>query len=361
MPAGLKDKKGVTVVVVAISLVVIIGFAALAVDVGYFMVSRNQLQNAADAAALGAARALGNIYSPLPPATPMSYEDQQTYICNPADILPVAKEVAASNSAAGQPVIIQDADVEIGVWNTDTKTLTETLNQPNAVRVIARRDTTEGVGGQITTFFARIFGINAVSVTATATAGLTSQSTAEWLPPFGISRAWFENKENFCDNPIKFYPTNSPEGCAGWHTYEQSPPNANRLKNILNGLIAPPHTAPGGETQETYFEFIGGTIASVFDEMKLLFDTMRVLNDGKLDADENSNTWTTAVPVYDWPDCSNPNKNVKIVGFATVVIDQVLVTPEKTIMGKVICEYVDAGRGSGGNYGTRGSIPGLVE
>ncbi len=43
-------------------LVVFIGFTALAIDVGYMMVARNQLHNAADASALAGARQLGENY-----------------------------------------------------------------------------------------------------------------------------------------------------------------------------------------------------------------------------------------------------------------------------------------------------------
>ena len=50
--AKLKSQKGVTAVYVAIMLVVFIGAAAFAIDVGYNRVVRNQLQNAADSAAL---------------------------------------------------------------------------------------------------------------------------------------------------------------------------------------------------------------------------------------------------------------------------------------------------------------------
>jgi hypothetical protein len=50
-----------------------------------------------------------------------------------------------------------------------------------------------------------------------------------------------------------------------------------------------------------------------------------------------------------------------IVGFATIVITGVQDSPVHQIDGYVICENVEFGRGSGGNYGTMGSIPGLVQ
>ncbi len=349
-----KNQAGAVIVLVTFSLIVMLGIMALAVDVGYLMAGKNELQNAADAAALAAARKLGSIYEP------MSYPAQQTYVCNSGDIVPVAQATALGNTAAGQPVTVLSADVAIGRWDAATKTLTPTLTRPDAVRVTTRR---EG-GNPVGTFFARIFNIDGISVTATATAALTGESTAGpgGLPlPVGISKAWFTSKPQFCGQPIKFYPTNSAEGCAGWHVYEENKVNANNLKKILNGLENETYTSPATTAGSSVFEFIGGTIASAFPDMQSLFDAMKVKNDGIIDADNDPTTWTTTVVVYDWPDCSNPNKPIKIIGFATVVIRQVLTSPQKEIVGDVICNNVEPGRGSGGPYGTLGSIPGLVQ
>ena len=62
-----------TAIMMAVSLTMLIGFAALAVDVGYVMLTKNELQNIADATALGGARWLGDRYSR------MTYAQQQAY------------------------------------------------------------------------------------------------------------------------------------------------------------------------------------------------------------------------------------------------------------------------------------------
>ncbi len=98
-----------------------------------------------------------------------------------------------------------------------------------------------------------------------------------------------------------------------------------------------------------------------FAAMKSLFDARKVLNDGIIDSDNDPTTWTAAVPVYDWEDCSNPNTSITIVGFATIVITNVQDSPVHQIDGYVICNNVEPGRGGGGSYGTLGSIPGLVQ
>lgn len=350
----LKSERGVVAIIVAISMVMFIGFTALAVDVGYLMVTRNELQNVADAAALAATRKLGVIYEG------MSYEEQQAYTCDPLLLTAIANDVALQNQAGGSNIAINGADVVIGQWDGENKELEPTLNRPDAVRVTARRD--GRANGPITTFFAGVLGINTSDVTAFATAALTGQSTSGpgGLPiPVGISKAWFQ--QGFCDQPIKFYPTGTIDGCAGWHTYDISPPSAAQLRDILTQLENGTYQSPDTEAGETQFEFTGGTVAAAFEEMKSLFDAMKGLNDGVIDADNDPNTWTTSVVVYDWDDCSNPNKVVTIAGYATVTIYEVSEAPEKTIWAVAKCEDTEPGRGGGGNFGTMGSIPGLVE
>jgi len=344
------NQRGASLVLVAASLVVLLAIAAVAVDVGYLMATKNELQNVADAAALAATRQLGAIYEP------MTYDEQQVYMCNPTTIVPVAQDVAQKNKAAGVSVSVNAGDVVIGRWNASTHTLTPTLAQPDAVRVTARRES--GTNGAIGTFFARIFGIDNVGLRADATAALTGQSTSG--PggieiPVGISRKWFE--PGFCDQPIKFYPTGDMDGCAGWHTFDSWPSNASKLRGILEDMTPEPpaYESPGTVAGESQFVFTGGNVASVFDEMAALYEAKK---------DPATGEWQTNVVVYDYDDCSNPTGAITIVGFATAIITGVngpSDDPAHTIFAKVICDNIEQGRGSGGDYGTKGSIPGLVE
>jgi hypothetical protein len=86
-----------------------------------------------------------------------------------------------------------------------------------------------------------------------------------------------------------------------------------------------------------------------------------VLNDGVVDKDNDSATWTTAVPVYDSPDCSNPNGPLTIIGFAAVTITQILEAPSKVIDATVVCDLIVQGAGGGPLPVTIGSLPNLVE
>ncbi len=232
-----KNQAGATAIIVAIVLPMLIGFGALAVDVGYMHVTKNELQNVADAAALAAARKLGSIYQG------MTYDAQTTYVCGRGDtdiavITGGADAVAYNNKAGGEHIIVHNTtegidEVEIGVWDlSNTPSFTATYNQPDAVRVTAHRD--NAANGPITTFFAKIFGIDTVDVSADATAALTAPAIlneGELKVPFSLSK---NNFPNDCTNPITFSPT--AESCAGWHNFFDSP-NANSIGDKLLGLI----------------------------------------------------------------------------------------------------------------------------
>jgi Flp pilus assembly protein TadG len=363
----LKNEKGVVLVYVAILLVVFLGIAALAVDIGYLMVGKTELQRTADAAALAATRQLGVIYEG------MSYANQRTYnaATDEALIKSAATNVALQNRATGTSEIIDPADIQIGRWDpTAANSFTAGLLQPNAVQVVNRRDDASSTG-RVGTFFARIFNITGVEVRATATAALTGESTAGpgGLPvPVGISYAWFRNlgANNFCNQPIRFYPTNDPSSCGGWHVYDRynNAPDS-RLRATIGDIESNAWQNDEVIAGSTIFRFTNGTMSTqTYDAMYSLFNSRR-----SMDNDGNDLTWTATVPVYaptpsdgglDAADCGSPHIEM-IYGFATIVISGVSPPPVHQIDGYVICNNVEAGRGGGVNAGTLGSIPGLVQ
>ncbi len=334
----------------ALTIFFLVGLAALAVDIGYVAVTKNELQNVADAAALAAARELGHGYEGL------SYQQQQLLSADAAAIINVAQAVALENQAGGKNITVDAADVIIGDWNPTSKIVTPTLSHPDAVKVTAYRRT--GTNGPVQMFFASIFGISTLPVSATATAALTGISEGKPIP-VGISKRWFEQSPTYCNQRIKFYPTDTActgtdyTGLAGWDTYTSQPANASKLKKILQDMQTGTQ-APEVDAGETVY-FTGGTVASAFQDMVDLFNYMKTRDD-----DGNPDTWTTEIIVYD-SECGNPTGGIPILGFATVVIDNVTASPVKQISGYVICDNVEFGRGSGGPYGTLSSIPGLVQ
>lgn len=356
------NQRGATAVVIALVITVLIGFVALATDVGYVSVTKNELQNIADAAALAGAGELGNIYKGL------TYDEQQvlTLDANQVDAIEAsAKDVVGEgkNRAGGGNIIIDDGDIFINKWS-GTSFTSDNYNQPNAVRVTARRDSS--ANGPISTFFAKIFGIDNLDVSADATAALTGLASGEPPFPVGISKHWFDfYDDDWCDRPIKLHPTGDIESCAGWHTYKDwtnsegidyqaYPSNAAKLNDVLNGIRDGSFEIPFTKLEDELV-FIGGDVASVFDAMQACFYYAV-----KEEIDDEIG-WKVSIPIYDLEDCSNPSGYIKIVGFATALITKVTGPPDKIIEAIVKCDYVINGKGGGSDYGSLGTIPTLVE
>jgi hypothetical protein len=369
------DQRGAVAVIIAIVLSMLIGFVALAVDVGYLMVAKNELQNIADSAALAGARTLGRLYECNGSLNAcnqmMPYEDQLTYDADVGAIRQAAINVASLNQAGGQSsIIINSGDIVIGLWDSgsDPKTINPVTNiAPDAVRVTARMDT--DANNPITTFFAGIFGINTVNVSADATAALTSLSNIGpgLLPiPVAINSSWMDTLP--CNQDLTFHPS-SAGVCAAWNVYDGSDPryknpSASRMQELVEVITAENFTSPETIANETEYLITNGTLASLFtsEAMQNLFNTMKVKDDGNLDNDVDPTTWTTSVAVYDDSTAGcNPTGAVSIVGFASITITAVSPPPETTIYATVICDLVEGGRGVGDGYGPKGSIPGLVE
>jgi Flp pilus assembly protein TadG len=354
------NDKGAVIVLVSILLVVILGIAALAIDIGNLAATKGELQKLADGSALAAAGELGSQYKTLTCAD-----------IDAARISTIANNIAQMNEADNKPISLQSSDIVLGCWDFDNDddpfdaigeedcNCSERI--PNAVSVTARRDSEANT--PVVTFFAGILGPETVGLRATAIASLSGLSEATEIPiPVGISKAWFdpdrwaaEGKE-FCDQPIKFHPTGDMDGCAGWNVYDSWPANASKLGNLLECLTLPDtdpdYCPPPGASVGDDFVYTGGTVASVFEEMKALYDAKK---------DPVTGEWKIGIPVYGRDDCSNPQNNVPIVGFTTAIITEVLESPSNTINAKVTCEEFIVGRGGGGNYGTLGTIPGLVQ
>jgi len=371
---AIEGDRGGTAIIVAIVLLMLLGFAALGVDVGYLMVVKNELQNAADASALAGARQMGEIYAGL------SLSEQSTYVFSRTEIVSVAQDIGSKNlvtdvglrNQAGDANLgILDADVKIGLWNWgESKWDHDTLGgspseQPDAVRVTARRD--ESINGPAETLFTRIWDIMNVSVSAVATAALSSLgevAEGELELPIGISSVWFD-RGTFCGEEVTFYPTN--DSCAGWTNFSdtKSVNDAVLKKDILPGILDHSYESPPVTVPTTEFYFGGGNLSeNTFLALDDLFNDRRTQ-----DGDGNDATWTTLVLVYanegdTVESCSNPNPSggpLPIVGFATIVLEEVVDAAGKKLVGTVICDKVSDGRGGGGSYGTVGTIPGLVE
>jgi Flp pilus assembly protein TadG len=330
-------------------LMVMLALGAAAIDVGHSMVARNELQNASDAAALAGARALGLIYEGMTPAAMGSYVLTSG---DAATIIAAAQTGGQANSAAGVTLVVNPGDVQIGLWDAATHTFTATPTQPRAVRVTTRRD--GAANGPIATFLGQVIGLTNINVSAPATAELTgigSTPTGALDLPVAISEFFFS--QYGCGDSIMLYPSNgTPESCAGFMTYNQSPSNDIGFRNIVNGLAADTYQTPATTAGETYMNFTGGTLSTPsWNALINLFNVKR----------GSECCWDALVPVYDGNDC-NPSGAKLIVGYANIRVTNVQAAPIHTITGNVTCPLFEAGGGAAGPaYGVFTTIPGLVE
>jgi hypothetical protein len=145
-------RRGTVLPMVAVSLVGLCGFVALAADVGMVTVAKTQVQSAADSAALAGARAIDGSESPnLTAATGFAHN------------------AATGHYVLGAAVSASTVDVEHGSYHYDT--VSESF-QPQFPPITpdAYNLTRATVTRHAATTFARLVGISSFDVSATATA-----------------------------------------------------------------------------------------------------------------------------------------------------------------------------------------------
>ncbi|MGC3974347.1 MAG: pilus assembly protein TadG-related protein [Nitrospira sp.] len=345
----LDDSRGAAAVMVALTLTVLLTMGAAAIDIGHALVARNELQNAADAAALAGARTLGIAYEGMTPAQMAIYTltggDQ-------AAIVTAAQTTSALNQAAAVNVSVNAADVQVGLWNSATKTFTPTANQPRSVRVVTHRD--GSANGPISTFLANVVGMSSVNVSAAATAELTAISSTPPGAldfPVAISELFFS--QFGCGDSIQLYPSNgTPQSCAGFTTFLQTPSNDIAMRNILNGMIAGTYQSPSTTAEVTQLQFTNGTLSN---------PTWNALRNLFLQKSAGTGYWDALVPVYQGNDCS-PSGAIPVVGYANIRITGVQGPPTHTVTGNVSCPlFQGGGAGGGPAFGVFTTLPGLVE
>ena len=176
----LQDSIGATAVIVAISIIVLIGAVALAVDIAHLTVVKGELQNAADAGALEGARVLYN------------YDGTGTESVNTGANL-AALQAALKNYSDKEAVEVDlNSDVQRGTWDTESHSFTPSSSMDtsiiNSVRVTTHRSAAQSI-------FAQIFGIQSFTSSATAVAyrGYAGNSV-EYDEPLAICRNMIEDE-----------------------------------------------------------------------------------------------------------------------------------------------------------------------
>ena len=155
------EQRGNVIVLAAISMTVLIGFAALAIDLGQLYVARAELQRAADAAALAGASSYFSDAGQAQDIPELSYVIDMR-----------SQEVSLANPTHHAGTVLDLGDIMIGGYDfdypEDDLDMSGSLRF-NAVQVTTRR-TSGSSNGPITLFFAGLIGMGEGGVVATATA-----------------------------------------------------------------------------------------------------------------------------------------------------------------------------------------------
>jgi len=209
----LGGERGSAILFVAVTLVALLGFLALGIDLGMLFVVRTDAQRAADAAALAGASAF--------------IDNQPANAVAPAKAR--AMEYARRNTLRNGP--IDSSEVTITVIPDSAK-----------VGVLVRRDS-------VRTWFGWLFGIRTVPVSAYAAAVAASAGAARCLRPFAVPDIWQDANGDvngnhlwdpgevwkFGDNPADFYekytgPGGDPKE-TGYGSSWRSPPYTPLVKD----------------------------------------------------------------------------------------------------------------------------------
>lgn len=262
---ALHRQRGSAAIWFALTLPVLLGFAALAVDLARLNLIKTELQNAADAAALGGA---------------ISLNDAGAEPYNWAAASAKALEIARSNVANASQ--IQNADVETGYWNLQSSSWnagSPGAGDVAAVRVTVRIDSTQN-NGPVNFLFARILGIdNNNNIRARAIAVRPAVGGGTGMFPFVIKKnifnpAWWDSTTH---NPKTDPKTGKPfaiqvnldsvypKGGAGtWTSFT----TASNSDSYVGGLIANGNVDPISIGQSIWIA--NGTMTNLYDPKKAI-------------------------------------------------------------------------------------------
>jgi hypothetical protein len=232
-----RSQRGIVMPLAAIGMLTLLGFAALAIDVGYLFVVRNELQNAADTAALAGA---GNLApytgSPLTP--------------NWAAANTGATNAIALNQAANATLV--NGQVQTGYWNitgspTGLHSTSAGTDDLPAVMVTINKAAGSN-GGAVNAFFAQVLGIPTFDVGARAAAVISSPGyTTSSLIPVAIPSCLYSSAYW---NPATQTPTTPPttfslgstihySGCGGvieaeWTSLNTGANSTTKIRDLID-------------------------------------------------------------------------------------------------------------------------------
>lgn len=297
----IKNQRGMVLVYIALLMVALCAFVALAVDVGYMYLAKGQLQNAADAAALaGAVR--------LPAETEARDAAQSFAALNTA----ATDHVTISNG--GGNALSPENDITLGNWSQARVPRYIPGQAPfNAIEVRARRTAASDVGGEsldgpINLFFARVV------APQWAQMGVSAKAIAR-RP--GV-RTYFVVGKSTCTASLPLSLSHSTNNMA-WTSLLENSTNADDLVRKITESDPTDVEVCGASIYTT-----NGTLGRVYSAVGEAFsnpDYDRVYK--TYDADGRVLTWTQIVPVSHMDNPSEQPSPMEVWGYARVVLSQV--------------------------------------
>jgi len=340
-----KAEGGAILVFVTIALTALVGFAALSTETGRAWQTKNQLQEAADSAALAGA---GSLLS------------SDFTMVDEAGARTAAIAYGSQNWAGDQALTVGASDVQVGSWDMALQTFTPLPGNTDpdvvrAVRVITRRD---GVlNGPINTIFGQALGLNSIPVNTDAVAewgfaggggpgvadlpiAIDCCAVAGNSPGQECSLDYCEVVTNTVPNPcllsngettscLEFFST--PEQNACWTAFDPDHPSVSVPD--MTDIVQNGNPDDIGD-DPIYID--NGTKTPVVQDIKDRFDQEGT----DTDADGIKDSWVVSLPMIE---CQNPGDQCAggdtqyIVGFLCMDIHEVIVTPDKLIKGDFIC------------------------
>ncbi|MBW1713718.1 MAG: hypothetical protein JRJ59_11280 [Deltaproteobacteria bacterium] len=371
-----KDEAGLAAVIVALCLPALAGLTGAAVDLGLIFSARAELQNAADAAALAAA------------AEMIAWDEDNRAIAQPEEALAAAHAYAQAHTRVGLvpipgdpdggkepvelPLSMRDQDFTIGHWDHalgdfDYTGFSDDPNDLTAVRVKLRRDSM--ANSPVSTFFAKLVGVDDVPLAATCTGFLGFAGSVppgdEIEPP--SDELGFRvlpiavNKEAVVGegggvaegHGLIFYDENSET--AEWTTFFTWPANDPNVKRYITGQLISPLIKVGDVINVINGNLSNNTFRALEGEFKT-----PVGEGGRNNGTwEEPEPWLVILPVVDSLDGGQTQTTV--VGFLHFYITEVNMAPDKYVAGYVTTQRVIPNSlTGGGNYGTRSTRPVMI-
>lgn len=282
-------ERGSVIIMVAIAMLVFLGFSALTVDAGYLYFKKTELQGYADAAALAAGKEFDGVNQNATIAKAVEYAEKNGLIVTLLGSGGHTAAIEHSNGAVGY--------MDVTFPNGNVKVVMNTENE---------------------TFFARVLGSNASTVAVSAVAGrgnLTSYNGENLVPIAVEDRAFVEGQEY----NLNYGPGDGSSGNYGYVNLDTylgpEEPEVNMDKSVTNFSS---YLKDGYDGDVTSFE-VGGT-----------FYTNTGVAEGHIKPAFNNLPRIVVVPIVETlEDMSGTSERITIIGFARFEITEYIKNAKK--------------------------------